>query len=630
MQRIYLSVVFIVFISTFVNSQEYRTINGQGNNIDNPTWGMENGELIRTTSVNYKDGVSELHDDKPNARVISNRVFDQPATTEDIFQLSDFVWVFGQFLDHDLSKVGNSNEPVLVIVPEDDEWFLPGAAIALGRSEVVAGTGVDSPRQYKNKITAFIDGSNVYGSNQETADYLRSFSHGKLRVSTGDLLPWNTTTGEFNDPKDGAAPAMDDDTHSGGKLYVAGDSRANENPLLTAMHTLFMREHNRICGELVLEHPNWSDETLYQTARKEVGAILQAITYYEWLPVTGLNIEEYSGYKPDVNPNITNLFSAAAFRVGHTLINSDIIRMDNNGDELSNGNISLRDAFFNPIVVSLAGGIDPYLIGMATQVQQKMDNKIVDDVRNFLFGPPGSGGGLDLAAINIARGRERGVADYNQLRAEFDLEPYTEFSQITSDPEALAALQSVYTDIDKLDAWVGMLSEEPMPNMIYGELLSVSLMEQFRDLRDGDRFYFENDDYFSEDDIARIKATTMQDVIMRNTDIDLMQDNCFGAMDHTKIPKGPGPTLPAIHLESSLYPNPVENQTILKVYSESEYDLSIRIMDIEGKIVQTIESNVVEGDNFIKLDINPTMSTGVYNLLIETGLRYSIVKMVKK
>ena len=628
MQRICLSVAFLVFISTLVNSQEYRTINGQDNNLTNPTWGMAQGDIVRITDANYKDGNSEPQDDKPNARVISNKIFNQLSQTTDILNLSDFVWVFGQFLDHDLSAVGNSNEPIFVTVPEDDEWFLPGAFIPLSRSQTVAGTGVDSPRQYKNKITSFIDASNVYGSSQETADFLRTFNHGKLKLSTGNLLPWNTTTGEFNDPKDHNAPEMDDDTHSGGKLYLAGDSRANENPLLTSMHTLFAREHNRICENLHTENPNWSDEMLYQSARKEVGAILQAITYFEWLPATGLQIEEYTGYKPEVNPNISNLFSAAAFRVGHTLINSDIIRMNNNGEELNEGNISLRDAFFNPIIVSLAGGIDPYLKGMATQVQQKMDNKIIDDVRNFLFGAPGTGGGLDLAAINIARGRERGLMDYNQLRVAFGLEAVTEFSQITSDPEAIAALKNVYSSVDKIDAWVGMLSEEPMANSIYGELLTVSLMEQFRAVRDGDRFYFENDEYFSEDDIERIKATTLQDVIMRNTDIDLMQDNCFGAMEHVEIPTGPA--IPNVHLESALFPNPVENSTILKVYSESESDLSIRIMNIEGRIVKTINTSVVEGDNFIPIKLESDMSKGVYNLLIETGPRFSIVKMVKK
>jgi len=628
MQRICLSVAFLVFISILGFSQEYRTINGQDNNLANPTWGMAQGDIVRITPANYKDGNSEIQDDKPNARIISNRIFAQASKTEDILNLSDFVWVFGQFLDHDLSQVGNSNEPVLVTVPEDDEWFLPGAVIPLGRSEVVAGTGIDSPREYKNKITSFIDASNVYGSDQETADYLRSFVHGKLRLSVGGLLPWNTTTGEFNDPRDPAAPEMDDDTHSGGKLYVAGDTRANENPLLTAMHTLFAREHNRICEELLAENPNWGDETLYQVARKEVGALLQAITYYEWLPATGLQIEEYSGYKPEVNPNISNLFSAAAFRVGHTLINSDIIRMDNNGDELNEGNVSLRDAFFNPIIVSLAGGIDPYLKGMATQIQQKMDNKIIDDVRNFLFGPPGTGGGLDLAAINIARGRERGLMDYNQLRAAFDLEPYSEFSQITSDPAALESLQNVYESVDKIDAWVGMLSEDPMPNAIYGELLIASLMDQFRAVRDGDRFYFENDDFFSEEDVQRIKSTTMQDVIMRNTDIDLMQDNCFGAMDHVKIPTGP--TLTKVHLESALYPNPVHENTVLKVFSESEDDLSIRMMNIEGRIVKIINTTVIEGDNFIPITLDSEMANGVYNLLIETGPRFSIVRLIKK
>ena len=61
------------------------------------------------------------------------------------------------------------------------------------------------------------------------------------------------------------------------------------------------------------------------------------------------------------------------------------------------------------------GGIAPVLRGLAAQVQQSVDTQIVPDVRNFLFGPPGAGG-LDLASLNIQRGRDHGLSDYNSMR----------------------------------------------------------------------------------------------------------------------------------------------------------------------------------------------------------------------
>ena len=498
----------------------------------------------------------------------------------------------------------------------------------LGRSEIVPGTGITTPREFENKITAFLDGSAIYGSSQDRADYLRSHVDGKLKVSNGNLLPWNTTTGEFNDPKDPNAPFMADDTHQNIKLFVAGDIRANENPLLIALHTIFVREHNRQCEELSLEHPNWGDEILFQSARKRVIAILQSITYNEWLPAMGMELPDYQGYNADVNPNITNAFSAAAFRVGHTLINSNIIRMDNQGEEIPDGNISLRDAYFNPLAVRLTGGIDSYLKGMATQVQQNMDCKVIDDVRNFLFGAPGQGG-LDLVAINIKRGRDRGLANYNQLRSAIGMPAFKSFFDLTNDHQTANALADIYGSIDELDAWVGLLGEDHMPGSIFGELIMDIIEKQFRSIRDGDRYWYEIDNGLTTEEIEEINNTRIYDLIVRNTGITLMQKNLFEAMPHTVIPNGPA--LTEVQLESVLYPNPVGDEpSSLKVYSDIDTEASVRIMDNQGRTIKTIETNLQAGENFIEISLGNEINRGLYNLLIESGNNFRIVKMIKQ
>src|SRR5262249_40203253 len=156
------------------------------------------------------------------------------------------------------------------------------------------GTSQDDPRQQINRITAFIDGSQIYGSDAARAAALRTFVGGRLKTSAGDLLPLNTM-GLANDNPMGL-PAT--------SLYAAGDVRANENIELTSLQTLFVREHNRLAGQLAASHPGWSDEQIYQQARRLVVGELQAITYNEWLPaLLGPGaLRPYQGYNPNVNP----------------------------------------------------------------------------------------------------------------------------------------------------------------------------------------------------------------------------------------------------------------------------------------------------------------------------------------
>ncbi|HHS96125.1 MAG TPA: hypothetical protein ENJ45_06000, partial [Phaeodactylibacter sp.] len=284
-------------------------------------------------------------------------------------------------------------------------------------------------------------------------------------------------------------------------------------------------------------HPSWDDNTLYEEARRRVGAHIQAIVYEEWLPAMGISLPDYAGYDAGINPTISNEFSAAAFRLGHTLLNSHLHTMDNQGNVLAE--IPLRDAFFNPPVLADMG-LDPFFIGMAEQIQQEMDAKMVDEVRNFLFGTPGAGG-LDLAAINIQRGRERGVPPFNILRADLGLSPYEDLEAFCDNPQIKQILLDYYGNINNIDAWVGLLLEEHMPGMLFGETIMHILMQQFGDLRDGDRYFYENDPYFPNGEIATIKETTFRDIIMRNTGVEIMQENVFEAIPHDSICMADGP-----------------------------------------------------------------------------------------
>lgn len=620
-------VLLFVCIALCSHSQEFRTIEGTGNNAQNQEWGAVHSRLLTKTTNGFADGFSApAGPDRPNPRKISNVIFSQDNNEPNSLILSDYLWVFGQFIDHDITFVENSSlgrDIIPVEIPDDDLHFVPTSQdprslIFMSRSENMEGTGtsVGNPRAFANGVTAFIDGSAIYGSTEETASWLRTYSQGKLKSSSKDLLPWNTVTNELGGALDPNAPTMEDGNTGTKTLMIAGDVRANENPLLATLHVIFMREHNRMCDVILENDPSLSDEEVYLTARKYVAAYLQSIVYYEWLPAMGISLPDYAGYNATMNPGVSNVFSAAAFRMGHTLINSNIIRMENNGEISDAGNLQLRDAFFQSSKLLLSD-VDPFLKGMATQAHQEMDCKVIDDIRNFLFVPRvPQAGGFDLAAININRGRERGLPDYNTIRANFGLPTVNDFHDITQDADEAAEMEALYGSVDNIDPWVGMLAEHHMPNALFGELIMTIMEQQFQSLRDGDRFYFENDPYFSSDDLAMIKDLKFHDIIMRNTKIEVMQVNVFEAMPHADIPTGP--ELPTDQLASVIYPNPTEAEIGIKTYLEADAPVQISLYDPHGRMIFTEEVQMYRGENFKAYAFRSDAPKGIYHVVLET------------
>lgn len=236
----------------------------------------------------------------------------------------------------------------------------------------------------------------------------------------------------------------------------------------------------------------------------------------------------YRGYDPEIDGSIANEFSTGAYRLGHSLLSPEILRLDASGAEIEAGHLSLREAFFRPDQV-MANGLEPVLRGLATQICQSIDNFVIDDVRNFLFGAPGAGG-FDLVSLNIQRGRDHGLASYNQARIDLGLDAVSEFSDITSDPGVAASLAEAYDSVDDIDLWVGGLAEDHHYDAMVGELFYTILRKQFVALRDGDRFWYELS--LSEDMQERVERTRLSDIIRRNTDIsDELQNNVFLSTD---------------------------------------------------------------------------------------------------
>ena len=620
-----ISILFIVLLCasswSITYAQEVRSLDGSNNNLRNPDWGSVGAPLERLAPASFSDGYqAPAGQHRVNPRVVSNTLFSQPEPKADHQNRSDYIWVFGQFIDHDVTLVPpNGNEPIHIAVPPCDENFDPDcdgiARIPMTRStfEEGTGTGPNNPRKFPNTITHWLDGSNVYGSSVEANNWLRTFQDGKLKVSKGNLLPFNTTTGEFNAPIDPEAPHMDNANPYTTKLFVAGDARANENPNLAVMHTLFVREHNRLCDVLKSENPNWSDEELFQAARRIVIGQIQQITFEEWLPAMGINLEPYQGYQPETNPAISVEFAAAAFRMGHTLVNSRIVRMDDHCDPMPSGNMDLKTGFFNPRPIIIEEGIEPFLKGMSAQIHQYFDCKLVDDLRNFLFMTPEAGLGMDLASININRAREMGVADYNSIRQSIGLEPIDEFSELCSDEEFNQHMLDLYESTDSIDPWVGFLAEDHLDDMLFGETVAEILKIQFQRLRDGDRFYYENDPALSPDMKEMISQTRMSDIVLRNTSLSLMQENVFFAAPECDMSQI---ELAERHLEMKVYPNPTVDYFNLAVYGTQNSTASYKIVDATGREMERGDLQLEIGMNMFSMALRSSWPLGVYTLTI--------------
>jgi hypothetical protein len=224
----------------------------------------------------FADGISKPREG-PNARAISNAFFRRNETI--YYEHTPLLLGLVEFIMHDVTYSQDSDtEYVEVPMPPDETEFLLNTKFRVPRARAIPGTGTsrENPREIANMVTTWMDLSALYGSSAQVAQALRAFRGGKLQtqeVNTtashqpSSYLPFNTMGVPTR-----TRPGMDPS-----RLFAGGDARTNEDWIVLAVHTLFLREHNRLCDMLSSKYPQWDDEQLYQTARVVLSAKYQLI-----------------------------------------------------------------------------------------------------------------------------------------------------------------------------------------------------------------------------------------------------------------------------------------------------------------------------------------------------------------
>ncbi|CAH8849414.1 unnamed protein product [Trichobilharzia szidati] len=489
-----------------------------------------------------------------------NKLFDEDE------KYSGMLMQWGQFLDHDLdftpvdastSRFSDGlgcnetcvNDPPCfpILVPPNDPR-IKHRCIGFARSSATCGSGSTSIllgkpryREQLNQITAFIDASNVYGSDDFENSQLREtlFDEGKMRegmpTKAGKrLLPFNIR---------GQVDCQADPGQDFVPCFKAGDHRSNENLGLLSLHTLWLREHNRLADSLRTLNPHWSGDRIFHEARKIVGASMQAITYRAWLPIVlgpdGMKLlGTYNGYDDQTNPTISNAFATAAMRFGHTMVPPVVFRLNENWEPIEEGHLLLHQAFFAPDRLLKDGGMDPIVRGLLYNgIRDRSRNPSLNSELTERLFAMAHELALDLAALNVQRGRDHGLPSYTEYAYKVcglgnspHPSTFEELKPRISKKHVLEGLRRVYGHPGNIDLFTGGILEDLLPDARVGPTFACIIAEQFRKLRSGDRFWYEASGVFSPAQLAEIKRTgsSLSRIVCENSDnITQVPENAF-------------------------------------------------------------------------------------------------------
>ncbi|KAL1420959.1 hypothetical protein MTO96_004326 [Rhipicephalus appendiculatus] len=500
----------------------------------------------------YSDGSYRPNgQNRPNPFTISEKTMQGNFGNMSRTGKTAFLVFFGQQVVEeilDAQRSGCPPEYFNIPIPESHEYRNIGAAampFLRTRYDVRTGNSPNNPRRQINEITPWIDGGLTYGTSKTWADTLRSFRCGKLASSHKGQFPVENS---IRLPMANPPPPRFHRLRPVSRFFRLGNPRGNENTFLLTMGTLWFRFHNavaqRMCQRFGTANAGsnnssslrlWNEERIFNEARKLVIAVHQHIIMNDWLPEwLGSPLPEYNGWDSSIDPGIATEFQSAAMRFGHTLVTSGGYRrgyapdctvrnvsFEMDGQRHSVSGVRTCNSFWNPQEALLDGGIEPMIMGLSSQAAEREDNVIVEDLRGRVFGPL-EFSRRDLMAVNIQRGRDHAIPDYKTARRLLGLKPdfntFTEMGQNIS-PMLYAENPKLFDEVlpdlygnstDNVDMWVGgLLETSDRP----GPLFQTIIRDQFRRIRDGDRFWFENNatgtctrlktfDYFSESEVS--------------------------------------------------------------------------------------------------------------------------------
>ncbi|XP_029656077.1 peroxidase-like protein isoform X2 [Octopus sinensis] len=552
-------------------NSKFREADGSCNNLQKPLWGKAGMPLKRFLSPWYDDGVSSprtlgvFGNPLPSARLVSTTIHEADSENTRNPFVSHMVMQWGQFIDHDITNtpvdtgfqhadiscciddipddvrkrlevdLRNRESCFPIPIPSNDRHFKKTCLNFVRSMQSPNSKCNFGFREQVNQISAYIDGGAVYASTKEDQNELRTRSQGLLKESGAHLLP-----------KDSQQSCVL--TSSDNYCFRAGDRRVNEQMGLASLHTIFLREHNRIARQFNSMGLGWKDERVFQETKRIISAMIQHINYREFLPailnrqfINFLNLNGprrgfHDIYDSTVDATIRNGFSTAAFRFGHSMVRSFFSKLSS-GFNSAFGSPTLLKTMYGKtegILQNQPESVDAFVRGLVSDSAQNADRFMSKQLTDHLFEDT-FGNSLDLASFNIQRGRDHGIPPYNVWRQWCDFSTATNFGTgpgglIDHSFDSANKLKSIYSHPDDIDLFSGGLSENPIRGGIVGPTFACIIGRQFHLIKVGDRFWYERNDPtvgFTLNQLDQIRQTSLSAIICTNTNISRIQPNSF-------------------------------------------------------------------------------------------------------
>ncbi|XP_076624546.1 uncharacterized protein LOC143343486 [Colletes latitarsis] len=618
-------------------SLRYRTSDGSCNNLQNLWWGSAMSAMQRFLPPAYGDGIQSVRRSVsgrplPSARQVTAVIHEDKDIP--LASITHMLMQWGQFVDHDMTATGQSRgfngtvpqcclnfgtgfqppefmhpECLPIVVSSQDSFFGPLDVKCLEFLRSGSAPSEDcefGPREQLSQVTSYLDASTVYSSNAFHTDGLRLFRNGLLQY------------GKIESQRP-LLPRQDPDLCRRGSLstscFRAGDGRLGEQPALTSLHVVFLRLHNRLATKLAALNPHWGDEKLFQESRRIVGAIVQHITYREFLPIVlgqdvmkifGLEVLKkgyYEAYDPTLNPTVANEFSSAAYRFGHSLVQHSFVRFDSDHQPIFN-NVTIHKEFSNPANLETVGSVDRLLLGLINQPSQKRDEYITEELTNHLFQTPSFPFGMDLASINIQRGRDHGIPPYVKWREPCGLSPIKSFEDLdrVMPPSTARKFKLVYSFVEDIDLFTAGLAEKSVSGGLVGPTFACIIGQQFSNLRRGDRFWYENSGHgnsFTPGQLQQLRRVSLAQILCTTMDdIETIQPFVFLTQD-------------TLRNQRVTCNDPTIGQLSLEFWEEGSFERSRLLSVLKRKTTQATTPkittpSIVEQQKKISLKVSPS------------------------
>ncbi|XP_075148302.1 peroxidase-like [Haematobia irritans] len=539
----------------------YRSYDGSCNNLAYPGYGMAFSRYSRILQPNYGDGKytppkSVKGVALPNPRLLSLSLYGDETSMDKFRTMLTMVW--GQFVAHDISDfmgsghlVGdcceNPNNKFCYTIPlhRHGPITLATGKTCMNFARSLSDVDISCPKSglgYAEKIsksTAFVDLSSIYGNSVEHNLKIRTYQGGLLKTAWYNQQQFLPIISNINGEECGSK--FD-------HCYNIPDKRNQLTPILAVIHTIFVREHNRLAKILARLNPHYSDEKLFQVARKINIAQYQKISYYDWLPLLlGLQHSYESGlihsvepfdhvddYDESIDPAAYAENAGAAFRYAHNQIPGWFSLVS--PDRSHNTTFRLSDYFKREETLDLVqsgDNFDDLVRGLITQLQKRADDNLDKEIKYYLDRNGVEQFGVDLKAVDIQRGRDFALASYNDYREYCGLRRAYRWSGFGMEIsfEKISLLRKFYDSPDDVDLNIGGSLEQHLPNSIFGPTFHCIMTKQFLKTRTSDRFFFEHSDErsgFTPAQLAEIRKVSTAGLFCANSlNLKCIQPNVF-------------------------------------------------------------------------------------------------------